>query len=171
MATTLTVNTARAILDWTLESGLTTTSASASGSFSATASPLDEGTGASRARKVYAVVVTITGGSSQSYDLSGSLLDEFGNSVVFSSVKVLFVQHQTSSATGLLDLGGNFMIQGTNSPLSGTTPELHLRPGYSLFLAGSSSGGYTVTNSTQDTLTLTNNDAASISVRLCIIGE
>ncbi len=171
MATTLTVGSLRAGIDWTYLDGNAVAGSTNLGAFSYLQS-FSNGTGASKAQKIYFNSYSIAGSAgTQSIDLSGSLSDVFANALTFATVKAIWIEHQTSTATGVLDLDGVFLTQGTGTPLAGTTPKIQLRPGYLLFLAGPTAGGYTVTNSTKDVLTLTNNDASSVTVKVCIIGE
>lgn len=170
MATTLTVSSLRAGLDWTFADGNSVASSTNSGSFAWSAAYTD-GTGASKAQKIYFNSYSISGSGSQSLDLAGSLTNAFGSTITFANIKGLWIEHQTTTATGVLDINGVFVTQGTGSPLAGTTPKIQLRPGYLLLLGGATSGGYTVTNTTQDVLTLTNNDASSVTVRVCVFGE
>lgn len=143
-----------------------------------------QGSGAAKASKLYIDQQNITGsGGTASYDLSGSLEDPVGNAVVFTTVKGLYVEHNSGTATGgNLVVSGNFLSAGTNPPMGGTTPTVNIRPGGSFYLncgvTDTLNAGYTVTNTTADAITLTNNatgggvnGAGQSTVKVIIWGE
>ncbi len=169
MAATLTISTVKHSIAWTYGDSTLIAPTNSSGNLSGSGS-YTHGTGVGAANKLYATTLTIAGGANTSLDLSGSLTT-LGDAQVFTSVKGIYIKHKTSAASSTLSLNGVFLTQGTNSILTGTTPTLVIRPGYALSLFGSTSGGYTVTNTTQDLITFTNNAAGSIDVDVVIFGE
>ncbi len=171
MAVVLTIPTFKLNVNWTLADSALIAPTTSSGNLSVSTS-YTNGTGAGAANKLYATTLAPAGGGgTASLDLSGSLLDALGNAVVFTSVKGIYIEHQTSAASSTTTINGVFLTQGTNSILSGTTPAIVLRPGYNLAIFGQTAGGYTVTNTTQDLITFTNNAAAVVAIRVVIIGE
>ncbi len=169
MAASLTISTVKHTIAWTYGDSTLLAPTSSSGNLSGSGS-YTHGTGASAANKLYNATLTIAGGGNTSLDLSGSLTN-LGDAQVFTSVKGIYIKHKTSTASSTLTLNGVFLTQGTNSILTGTTPAIVLRPGYSFSLFGTTTGGYTVTNTTQDVITFTNNAAGSIDVDVVIFGE
>lgn len=131
------------------------------------------GTGAGAVQKIFIDLVSVANGSPQSYDLSGtSINDPLGTVVAFTNVKGLYIEHTTTTATGNLTVSGNFLAN-TGSMMGGTSPTIVLKPGGSFFITTGTNvaAGYTVTNSTGDVLTLTNADAAAVSIRVLVVGE
>jgi hypothetical protein len=175
MAESLAINACNVTLSWNL---INTTSFGANSTNNATFSfsnSYSNGTGAGKAQKLFVDQVTIAGASTQSYDLSGSLTDPLGATVTFSNVKGIYVQHTTSTATGLLQVYGNFTqaSPGTTQPLVGSSAKINVKPmGCLLLTTGTTiAAGYTVTNSSADVITLDNQDAASVVVKVAVFGE
>lgn len=178
MSTTLTVNNFKCSIGWDFEQtnsfGTNTSNIAA---FSAS-STFANGSGNGKAQVLYAANLTITTGATTTLDICSTtgtpIKDPLGNNVLFAKVKGIFLYYTTTTATGLLDVGGTFIANTSGSVLTGTTPLLHLYPGMFMLLGGQPSTtdfGYTVTDATQDTVTLKNNDAASIVVSIALLGE
>lgn len=179
MAETLAVNTNSVSFGWDLQN---TTNLGVNAIHSSSVSyskTFSNGTGAGKAQKLFVDKVTIAGSSTQDYDLSGSLTDLLGQTVVFTNVKTLYIEHQTTTATGVLQVYGNFTqaTSGTAQPLllGGTTPtaKFNIHPaGCLYYCAGTTvAAGFTVTNSSADTITLDNQDASAVVVRIVVLGE
>lgn len=180
MAETLAITTSSMSVGWNLAN---TTSYSVSSSNASTftfSQSFTNGTGAGKAQKIFIDQVSISGSSTQSYDLSGSLTNPLGAAVVMTNVKGLYVEHATSTATGKCIVRGNFM--GANSlvqpikvvaTFDGSTDGINLYPMGCLYLTTGSTtaAGYTVTNSSADTITIANADAAAVTVRILVFGE
>jgi hypothetical protein len=124
----------------------------------ALASNLDftDGSGAGQANKIYVRGSAGTGTQAQSVntdiDLSGSLTDDLGNSVVFTQIKAIIVAVPATNP-GTLTVGPA-ASNGFTGPFSGTTPAIVLPATEAARFAVARYGatGWTVTAGTGDLL-------------------
>lgn len=128
------------------------------------------GSGVDQATKAYVGELSIAAAGNSSIDLSGSLEDIFGDAAVFTKVKALLIWNassdQTSSpTTAQVTVTGNFL-----TTVFGASSSWVLEAGDQM--TGSwTRTGKTVTNSTADTITVTNNDGAQAAkVYVIVIG-
>lgn len=177
MAETLSINSSNISVGWDLQNttGIGVNAVNSSSiSYSKT---FTNGTGAGKAQKIYATILSPTAsGGTASLDLQGSLEDMLGVAVTFSNVKGIYIEHQTTGATGGdLNISGNFFSAGGSQVvLEGTGPSINLVPGGALYICTGTvaSAGYNVTATSGDTITLTNNaTSGAVDVRIVIFGE
>lgn len=124
------------------------------------------GTGANQANKFYEEQFSLIGnGVSTTRDFSGALIDLFGGSFVLTKLRYLYVYNSASTAGERLTVAGNlFAAWGSNGDFENVGPGGEM-------LRSSPVDGYTVTNSTQDTLSFTNNGTGTITVFLTAWGS
>lgn len=128
------------------------------------------GGGADQADKVYVETFTLAASGTANKDLAGSLQDTFRNTITFNTVKILYVELQTSPTASSILVGNS----GVNAFLFGTVAadKVRVYNGGVLFLCNRNAAGYTVTAGTGDILTFTNEDGVnSASVKLIVIGD
>jgi hypothetical protein len=112
------------------------------------------GTGSGQADLFHNVNVPALGTSaSTTFDLdAGTLEDKFGNGLTFVKVKAILLFHLASSSASSIKLGGDFITGsniGTNNIVAG---------GMALYADPT---GFTVTSTSADVLTVTNNDGSN----------
>lgn len=177
MATTLAVNPIRVQVGWAFESTTsfgTNTTNNAGFSYSTS---LANGTGAGAAQKLYAATVTQVGGNTTNYDLAAGLTDLFGTSITFARFKVLYVHLTTTTTATSIKVGGHATAAVGNWITSADTldndqPAVRVRNGGILFLACTDATGYVVTATTDDLLTIVNEDGSNTAtINLLIVGE
>lgn len=114
--------------------------------------------------KVYFEEIEIAASGSQDLNLSdGSLVDAEGNTLVFANVKVLSISCNQTSDFIDFSLSGNFLtgnnLGTANYHENSGKNEIDLR------------NGFTVTGTSQDLITITNNDGANpVKIRVLIAG-
>ncbi len=172
MATTLTINNFKASLGFSYINSTTYgTNAEANGVFSYSES-LTNGTGAAKAQKLYASQITIAGGATTSIDLSGSLTDQFGNALVFTKVKIIYIQLDDSVTpqASSISVGGN--AAAVAACFGNANDKVVILAGGIFLLGNNSANGYAVTATTADILDITNLDGSVIAtVNVGIVGE
>jgi hypothetical protein len=94
--------------------------------------------------------------TNESFDLdlpsgAGSIIDKYGDQLVFTKIKLLFIKSKATVAGQVLTVSGDFMTV----PLGGTTPTAKLGPGGFLLLE-SPKDGFSVVATTADVITITN---------------
>lgn len=121
------------------------------------------GTGANQANAFFADKRTVTG-ASETIDLTADLSDAFGTTLVFTKIKELII-YNTNTATGkVLDITGNALTD----IISSASPKITIGPsGVARFV--SPVDGFTITNTTQDQLTI-DPSTDTITYWLIIIG-
>lgn len=109
---------------------------------------------------------TIASGGNQSLDLSGALVDQFGDSAVFTKVYGFYVKNLSESGNNVLNVGNsNFAAW-----LGSATDYIVVQPKGILFLTGPVTG-FTVTNSSADIFKIANPGASSIICNIGILGK
>lgn len=178
MATSLTVNSILAKVGWSFTStvdGLTDSTSNVN-NFTYTKS-MTNGTGASASRYIYAKQHTIAGGATLNLDLAGSLTDFYGTTITFTKVKVIYVELATTTTATSIKVGGHATAGLANWITSADTldndqPGVVVRNGGCFLLACTDATGYAVTATTEDILSIVNQDGSnSATVNVCIIGE
>lgn len=178
MATTLTVNSILATIGWDYQASTNFgTNSTNVGSFSYSKT-LANGTGVGYAQRIFVDSVSVSGsGGTTAYDLVASLTDPIGAAVTFANVKLLYVEHTTTSATGGdLNISGSFLTASGTPMMSASTgnPSVNIRPGGCMLVSVGSAqtAGYTVTDTTAERILLTNNaTSGAVTVKIVVIGE
>ena len=120
MATTLSVNQIKAVLQTDFQNVLTlgNTQNAATDTYSKT---LTNGTGAAgTADLFYCSQTTLAGGATLNLDLAGSLLDFFGNTITMARVKVMKIESTTDTSSSSVLIGDHASPWATW--LAGTNP-------------------------------------------------
>lgn len=176
MATSLSISPLAARIGWTFTNtnDFGTTSDSSGVSYSAT---MTNGTGSGAANKLFAKSYTIAASGNQSIDLAGSVTDFYGNTISFTKVKVIYVEHSTATTATTITVG----VGGTNpfinwiksaGTITTDQPRVVVRNGGVFLLACTDGTGYPVTAGTGDILYLTNEDGTnSATVKVVVVGE
>ena len=112
------------------------------------------GTGSGQADLFFQINVPALGTSATStYDLdANTMTDPFGNTLTFVKVKAILLSHTGTSSASSIKLGGDFITTaniGTNNIVAGS----------SILITDKT--GYTVTATSADVLTVTNNDGSN----------
>jgi len=130
---------------------------------------LANGTAADQANAVYVDAFSISASSSTSIDLAGSLTDPLNNAVVFTAIKSILLEADSTNTNNII-LGN-----GTNpfvGPFGAGTHTVAVEPGGVMLLATRSAAGWAVTAGTGDILKLANSGAGSaVTGRIVIVGE
>ena len=130
-----------------------------------------DGSGICQAQDWYYAYVTITASGSLDIDLSGSVNNPFGTSLVFTKIKaiVVAIDYGTTSYDGTKALTiGPASSNPFNGPFSGTTPKVQFDREFSQTVG--TAAGWAVTAGTGDKLNLSNPGAASVSAGVWILG-
>lgn len=127
------------------------------------------GTGAGQANNMFADTRTVSSSSTDSLDLYGSLTNAFGTTLNFANIKAICIKADSGNGS-TITLGGNanpFALFGTG------TDKISLPAGAMLMIADpTSADGFDVTDSTGDTLDITNDDSSnSATYEITIVGE
>jgi len=118
------------------------------------------GTGANQANKMYAASRTLAGGANETLDLSGSLTDQFGNTLLFTAIKGIKISVLISTTSSSISVGATGS-NGWTGLLEQTTASIKIKNGYSFSVFGSDAAGMAVTAGTNDLLKVTNNDGTN----------
>lgn len=110
------------------------------------------GAGAGAANEIYRATRTLAASGTEDLDLSGSLVDALGASVVLTKLKAIVIHAAVGNTNNVKVGGGN-----TTVPIFGDVSDLiSIKPGGTLVLTDPSAGGITIANSSADLLTITN---------------
>jgi hypothetical protein len=119
---------------------------------------LAAGTSTGQANKVFHDANAAT----TSYDLSGDIKDTFEAAQVFTHVKAILLQNLGDAA---MTLEGNFI---ETVVCTGTTPKINVPAGATILLQNAEGAGWAVTNTSADTITVTN--AGNKNYKILVIG-
>jgi hypothetical protein len=106
---------------------------------------------------------------SEELDLSGSLVNEQGETVAFTKVKFLLIQNDSTDASCILSVGGA-ASNGWISAFGDATDKIKVGPGGKLLLWNPSLAGYAVTAGTADKLKIENPGTATATYSIIIGG-
>ena len=140
--------------------------ASGTASFPTLTQTLTDGTGAAQADKWYRSYRTLAGTTAENLDLSGSLLDPFGNTLSFTGIKSIAVAVVSPDGTKSVTIGG-----AASNPFIGPLSAAGtLSVPYSVVLNNPNAAGWGVTAATADILRVYNPGASSIIYCIWIVG-
>lgn len=140
--------------------------ASGSSSFPTLTLTLTDGTGAAQANKWYRSYRTLGATTAENLDLSGSLLDPFGNTLAFTGIKSIAVAVVAPDGTKSVTIGG-----AASNPFIGPLSAAGtLNVPYSVVLNNPNSAGWLVTAATADQFRVYNPGAASVIYCIWIVG-
>lgn len=130
---------------------------------------LTNGTGASQGNAVYVDAFSISASSSTSIDLSGSLVDPLNNTVVFTAIKAIMVEADSTNTNNIVIGNGTNPFVG---PFGAGTHTIAVEPGGVALLATNSAAGWSVSAGTADVLKLANSAGGSaVTGRIIVVGE
>lgn len=119
-----------------------------------------DGTGANQATVMWSDTRTLSSGSSESLDLSGSSLqDAFGANIALTTIKGIILY---SNAANTVNLTIGNVTNGLATIFGAATQSLTLHPGELLVKWTPNATGYAVTAGTADLLKITNGAASSV---------
>lgn len=127
---------------------------------------LTNGTGANQANAGFADIRTLSASGTENLDLSGSLLDAFGNTLAFTKIKAMVVLAASGNTNDVLIGGAG--SNGFITPFADATDVARVKPGGLLVMVAPDANGLAVTAGTGDILKVTNS-AGSTSVTYTII--
>lgn len=127
-----------------------------------------DGAGAGQANRIWTDERTLTASSTEDLDLSGTLVDAFGASLVFQKVKGLIIAASLLNTNNVV-IGGASATQWVG-PFGAATHTLAIQPGGVLALFTPSAAGYPVT-ATTDLLKVANSGAGTpVTYQIVVIG-
>lgn len=115
------------------------------------------GAGANQASQLFSDRRTVAAATVDSLDLSGSLVNVYGESVAFTKIKGLMLVASSENVPDLIV--GGAASNAWVGPFGDATHTLRLTPGGILLLTAPDADGYAVTAGTADILALENEDA------------
>lgn len=129
------------------------------------------GTGASQANAVYVDDFSIAASGTSDIDLSGSLVDPNGNTIVFTAVKEIYVKADSTNTNNVV-VGGAAATQFVG-PFGGVTHTIAVKPGGFFHVCeGYSAAGWAVAAGSTDLLRLTNSAAGTaVTGTIVVVGE
>jgi hypothetical protein len=131
--------------------------------------PLDSGTGANQADKVWSDTRTITASGTDDIDLAGVLTDAFGAGLTFVKVKIIAVSAASGNTNNVVV--GNAAATQFQGPFGAVTHTVAVAPGGLFLVARADAAGWPVGAGTSDLLRVTNGGAGtSVTYDIVIIG-
>ena len=131
---------------------------------------LANGTGLDQADLCFADQRTLGATTAETLDLSGSLTDDFGDTLAFARIKGIIIALNTTTAGYTLEIGGAASNQFAAIVGDGASDKIIVRAGGFLILWAPDATAYAVTNSASDLLKINNPNAASIIYDIILIG-
>jgi len=130
---------------------------------------LTNGTGNNKANQSFHDQRTLLTAASEDVDLSGSLLDAFGDSVTFTTIKALRIKNQSLINTLIV---GGAAANAFGTLFADDTDKLIIRPG-GLLILEAPLAGYLVTAATADLLKFEHGaeDANDLIYELTLVGQ
>lgn len=120
-----------------------------------------DGTGAGQAHLVWSSLQrSIAASSSEAHDLNAVLTDAFGNSIVMTKLKAVFIAASALNTNDVLLGGGSNPV----ALFADATDIIAIKPGGTLLLVAPTAGGYTVTAATGDLLKVANSSSGTAVV-------
>lgn len=166
MATTLTANVSLAVaatLSDSLDIGSVTYPANYTYNML-----LTDGTGANQAKQIWTDTRTLTASSTENLDLSGTLVNALGVTLVFTKIKAVIVVADSGN-TNNVNVGG--AASNTMLLFGDPTDIVPVRPGGMFALTAPDSTAYAVTAATGDILKVANSSSGtSVTYTIIVIG-
>lgn len=137
------------------------------------------GSGAGKADQVWHDRRILAGGGSEDLDLSGVLINAFGDTITFANLKVIAIINRSDEvlpghavATDAEVSIAPDATNGFDGPLAGTTPKLIVPAGGVLLVTNPTAAGWAVTADTGDLIVITNEDGSDQAIYdILVIGE
>lgn len=115
--------------------------------------------------KMYRILDTAAGGATKDYDLHGTLLDFFKNTLSPSKVKSIVLIHSADSVASSI-----FLEESATNPLVVGLSLPNLGPGGFFALSTMLAAGIPVTGGTADKISVTNNDGTNTATFQLVVG-
>jgi len=132
--------------------------------------PFANGIGANKAEAIFHDTRTIAASSTDSLDLSGTLLDKFGTTVAFTKIKGIVVSAAPGNTNDVQVQSS--VTNGMVNMFLATSDGVVIQPGGVFALTNPTAGGYGVTIGTGDLLDIINSGAGtSVTYDIIILGE
>lgn len=132
--------------------------------------PFTNGAGANQAQHLFHDRRTLTASGSEDLDMAGSLVDIYGNTLTFSTIKAMLF-FLPSTAGGDLTVTAK-ATNGFATWVGAAGDAVKIKPGGLLLLLAPGADGYAVTAGTGDLITVTNGDgAASVDYDVILMGD
>jgi hypothetical protein len=130
---------------------------------------LTDGTGANQANNCFSDTRTLAASATESLDLSGALLNAFGQTIAFTRVKALMIFAAAGNTNDVVVGGAG--ANGFISPFGAAAHTVRVKPGGSLILTAPDVNGYSVTAATADLLQIANSAAGTpVTYDVIVIG-
>lgn len=128
-----------------------------------------DGTGADQANQTFSDSRTLALSTSEELDLSGTLLDAFGNTIAFTAIKAMLVIADAGNGDNI-EVGGS-ASNGFDTWVADPTDVVTVPPGGMFLITAPDVTGFPVTASTGDLLKINNVDSgASATYKIVLIG-
>lgn len=132
--------------------------------------PFTNGAGANQAQYLFHDRRTLTASGSEDLDMAGSLVDIYGNTLTFATIKAMLF-YIPSTAGGDLTVTAK-ATNGFATWVGAAGDAVKIKPGGLLLLLAPGADGYAVTAGTGDLITVTNGDgAASVDYDVILMGD
>lgn len=119
------------------------------------------GTGANQANALYQTQATLSASGSTTYDLNGSLTDDFGQSVTCTKLRALVVKAASANTNSVVVGGGATTVTALTTTGAFTGPGVPIRPGGIWMITFPDATGGAVTASSSDILQIANSAGSS----------
>jgi len=137
---------------------------------------LADGDGADQANQVYQDSASVIADAETSYDLAGTLVDEFGGTITFTKIKGIVLLNKSTTAS-VLQIGGGTGLDGTNafdtwitSTAADGSEGVLVRAGGLFVLWAPDATAYAVAAGTGDILVIKEKSTLAAVFELSIIG-
>ena len=129
---------------------------------------LESGTGSGQASKLFSDERTLAASATENLDLAASLIDAFGATITFASIKAIYIEAADGNTNDVV-IGGaesNAFV----GPFGDATDKIKIRPG-GRFVWAAPKTGFAVTAGTGDILLVANGGAGTpVTYRIVLIG-
>ena len=130
---------------------------------------MSDGVAAGQADQLASDTRTLTSGSSETLDLSGGLVDIYGNALTFARIKVIIIKAASTNLSAI-NVGPN-STNGWSTMFGDASDRVKIRPGGLFVMACTEATGYPVTAATGDLLFIGNDGSLGpITFDLVLIG-
>lgn len=130
---------------------------------------LTDGTGADQAKEMFSDTRTIAASGTDDIDLSGVLLDAFGNTLLFTRIKALIIEAAAGNTNDVVV--GGAASNGFITPFGASTDKVKVKPGGVMVLIAPDATAYAVTAATADLLRVANGGAGtSVTYNIILVG-
>lgn len=119
------------------------------------------GTGANQANALYQTEGTLSASASTTYDLNGSLTDDFGQSVTCTKLRAVIVRAATGNTNDVVVGGGGTTLTALTTTGAYTGPGMPVRPGGIWIMTFPDATGGAVVAGSSDILQISNSSGST----------